>query len=237
MPFNITIDGREVEANAGETLLDVCRRNDIFIPTLCHYDELEPYGACRLCIVEWDRGDWSKMVTSCNFPVKEGQIFKTTSEKATRQRKMLMELTLARSSKTPEIIELAKKLGVKKTRFEKRDEGCILCGNCIRACEEVVGVSAISFSDRGPLREVSSPFSEEAMDCIGCGSCAYVCPTNYIKVEETENARKFPQWKVEFDYAHCKKCGVKIAPQKQLDYIRKKAALPEDWFDVCQSCR
>jgi NADH dehydrogenase/NADH:ubiquinone oxidoreductase subunit G len=235
----ITIDGKKIKAVEGEYLLDICKREWIFIPTLCDNSELKPYGACRLCIVEWDRGTWSKIVTSCNFPVKDGQVFKTNSEKVNKERKMIMEFTLARASKTPEIIELAKKLGVESdsVRFPKKEEGCILCGMCIRACSEVVGANAISFSGRGPIRKISSPFFEEAGDCIGCGSCAYVCPTNFIKIEEDAKIRKFPLWKVEFEMAFCKKCGQKIAPKKQLEFISKRANLPKDWFDLCQNCR
>ncbi|MFH1874835.1 MAG: 2Fe-2S iron-sulfur cluster-binding protein [Pseudomonadota bacterium] len=235
--IEITIDGKQVKAKAGERLLDVLRREGIFIPTLCDHEDLQPYGVCRLCIVEWDRGDWAKVITSCNFPVKDGQIFRTKTEKIIRQRKMVMELTLARASKTPEVIELAKKMGVTSTRFPTKDEGCILCGNCIRACSEIVEVDAICFAARGPDRKVSSPFFQEAIDCIGCGSCAYVCPTNYIKVEEDDKVRKFPLWNVEFEMAHCKKCGQKIAPKKQLEYLRQKANLAEDWFDLCNNCR
>ena len=237
--IKITIDGNEVEATKGENLIDVCRRIGIDIPSLCDHDDLTPYGSCRLCMVEWDRGDWSKMITSCNFPIKEGQVFKTNSEKVIRQRKMIMEWTLARASKTPEILDLAKRIGVDvdKVRFSKKDEGCILCGMCIRACEEVVGASAISFSNRGPERKVSSPFGEEAHDCIGCGSCAYVCPTNYIEMKEDDNTREFPLWNVKFEFAKCKKCGRKIAPKKQIEFILKKVKLPEGWFDYCQDCR
>ena len=235
--ITITIDDKKIEANQGDILLDICRKQSIDIPTMCEHSDLKPYGVCRLCIVEWDRGDWSKIVTSCNFPVKDGQIFKTATDKIKRMRKMIVELMLARSSRTPEIIELAKKLGVNKTRFPKKIDGCILCGNCVRACSEIVEVNAISFAGRGPTRKVASPFFEEATDCIGCGFCAYVCPTNYILVEEDDKTRKFPLWKIEFELAHCKKCGQTIAPKKQLDFLRKKANLPADWFDVCINCR
>lgn len=235
--ISITIDGKKVETEAGENLLGICRREFISIPTMCDHHDLKPYGVCRLCIVEWDRGDWSKIVTSCNFPVKDGQIFKTSSDKILRQRRMIMELTLAHSSATPEVIAMAKKIGVDKVRFPKKDEGCILCGMCIRACSEIVEANAISFAGRGPTREISSPFFDEAGDCIGCGSCAYICPTKYIKMEEDENYRTFTQWKVKFEMARCKKCGQKIAPKKQLEFIHKKANLPPDWFDVCINCR
>jgi bidirectional [NiFe] hydrogenase diaphorase subunit len=235
--ITVTIDGERVEAEAGERLLDVCRRNGIFIPTLCDHDDLVPYGACRLCIVEWDRGGWSKIVTSCNFPVKDGQAFRTKSEKVVRERRMIMEFTLARSSKTPEIIELARMLGVESSRFPAGDEGCILCGMCIRACSEVVGTSAIGFAERGCMRKVASPFYLEAADCIGCGSCAWVCPTKYIEVKEDENTRSFPLWNVQFEMAKCKKCGQKVGPKKQLEFLIKKANLPKDWYDYCQDCR
>lgn len=233
----ITVDGERVEATKGEYLIGVLERMGKFVPTLCNADGLEPYGACRLCIVEQDRGGWSKMVTSCNFPVKDGQVFITDSDKVRRQRNMVMEFILARSSKTPEVIELARKMGMAESRFAKQDEGCILCGMCIRACEEVVGVSAISFRGRGANREVAAPFGEEAVDCIGCGTCAYVCPTRYIEMIEDENTRSIPLWGVTFEMARCKTCGTKIAPKKQLEYFVRKAKLPPDWFDYCNSCR
>ncbi len=236
--ITITIDGEKVEATAGEMLMDVCRRKGIFIPTLCDHKDLMPYGVCRICIVEWDRGDWSKMITSCNFPVKEGQVFRTNSEKVIRERKMIMEFTLARSSKTPEIIELAKILGVESSRFPTQDEGCILCGMCIRACSEVVEANAIGFAQRGSHRKISSPFYHEATDCIGCGSCSYICPTKYIEMKEDADTRTLPIWNVTFEMAKCKKCGQKIAPKKQIEFLKKRAKnLPEGWFDLCQNCR
>lgn len=234
----ITVDGQRVEATAGERLLDVCRRLRIFIPTLCDHEGVKPYGACRLCLVEWDRGDWSKMVTACNFPVQEGQAFRTNSERVERERRMIMEWTLARSSRTPEIVALAKRLGVESARFPERDEGCILCGLCIRACSEIVEADAISFSERGPVRKVASPFYGEANDCIGCGTCAAICPTRYIEVQETAESRTFPLWHVTFEFARCTRCGQKVAPKKQIEFLKKRAkGLPDDWFDLCQNCR
>lgn len=234
----ITIDGQQVEAQEGERLLDVCRRAGAFIPTLCDHDRLKPYGACRLCIVEWDRGSWSKMVTSCNFPVKAGQAFRTNSEKLLRERRMIMEWILARSSASPEIVALAKQLGIESPRFPKKDEGCILCGMCVRACGEIVEANAISFSERGPVRKVASPFYGEAGDCIGCGTCSFVCPTRYIRVEEDETTRTLPLWHASFEMAHCTKCGQKTMPKKQVEFFRKRTkGIPEDWFDVCQNCR
>ena len=237
MKITITVDNKKVEVEENQALLPILQRMGYFIPTLCHHEELVPYGACRVCIVEQVRDGWSRMVTSCNFPVKDGQVFRVHSEKLLRERQMVMEFILARSSNVPEIISLAKQLGVEKSRFPTQEEGCILCGLCIRACDEVVGAKAISFAGRGPKREISSPFFDEAKDCIGCGSCAYICPTRYIEMKEDENYRYFPLWKVKFEMVRCKKCGQKIAPKKQLEFIRKKANLPDDWFDLCINCR
>ena len=235
--IKIMVDDAALVATEGEYLGDVLKRNNIFVPTMCDHEELEPYGVCRICIVEHDRGDWRKVVTSCNFPVKDGQKFYTKSEKIIRERKMVMELILARSSKTPEVVALAKRIGVDDTRFPKEDKGCTLCGACVRACEKVVGVSAIGFSNRGPDRKVSAPFECEAERCIGCGSCYYVCPVNFIKMEDKNHKRSLPLWKVELEFARCKTCGLDIAPKKQLDYFIKKWKLAPEMFDNCMNCR
>lgn len=233
----INIDGQEFSAKEGEFLLGVLRKNGFYIPTACFHDQMEPYGVCRLCVVEWQRDGWSKIVTSCNFPIKDGQKFLTSTDRIRRIRRALVELMLARSSKTPEIIELAKAVGVTDTPYPKEDNGCIMCGLCINACEQVVGASAIGFQERGPKREVCSPFMDEAHRCIGCGSCVYVCPTNFIKMEDKNHVRKLPLWHVEFKMKKCKVCGQDIAPEKQLEFIRNKVKLPENFFDTCLNCR
>jgi len=233
----INVDGQDVQAEEGSYLLPVLKKMGIFIPTLCTHEQIKPYGVCRLCIVEWVRDGWSKIVTSCNFPVKAGQKFSTNSEKVKRERRMIMELILARSSNAPEIVGLAQRLGVTTTRFPKEQEGCVLCGLCIKACEEVVGVSAIGFKQRGTSRVIAPPFDDTAHRCIGCGSCVYVCPTGHVKMEEKNHTRKIPLWNVEFKMKQCKKCGQDIAPEKQLDYIVERAKLPKDFFDICLNCR
>jgi bidirectional [NiFe] hydrogenase diaphorase subunit len=236
--FNI--NGREFKAEEGQTILQVARENGIDIPTLCHHEAIEPYGACRLCIVEVSKGRRSRIVTSCLYPVEEGLDVKTNSPRVISNRKMLVELLLARCSKNKVIKELASQMGIEQSIIRPEyleDNDCIVCGLCVRTCEQVVGVSAISLVNRGITKEPASPFLEPARDCIGCGSCYYVCPTGAIKMEDRNGTRIIYNWKVEFKLKKCKVCGNYWAPEKQLEYIRKKWNLPDDFFDICPTCK
>ena len=238
--ITLNIDGRELKAEEGQTILQVARENGIDIPTLCHHEAIEPYGACRLCIVEVSKGKRTKIVTSCLYLVEEGLKVKTDSPRVINNRKMILELLLARCSKNKVIRELASQMGIEQPPFKSEyleDNDCIVCGLCVRACEQVVGVSAISLVNRGITKEPAAPFLEPAADCIGCGSCSYICPTGAIKMEDREDTRIIYNWKVEFKLKKCKVCGNYWAPEKQLEYIRKKWNLPEDFFDICPTCK
>jgi NADH dehydrogenase/NADH:ubiquinone oxidoreductase subunit G len=236
----LTIDGREFQAEEGRTILEVARDNGIEIPALCYNEGVEPYGACRLCLVEISKNRRTRLVTSCLYPIEEGLVVNTASERVVANRKMLMELLLARCSGVKVIEDLARKIGVEKPSFKpeylEKNE-CILCGLCVRACREVVGTSAISLANRGVNREVAAPFLETAPDCIGCGSCVFICPTKCIKMEDKGDIRTIHNWKVDFKLKKCKVCGNYFAPEKQLEYIRKKLDLPEDFFDTCPNCK
>ena len=236
----LTINGQKINAQSGQTILQTAKDNGIKIPTLCHNDAIEPYGACRLCIVEVTRGPRTRIVTSCLYPVEEGLVVQTDSDRVIRNRKMLLDLLLTRCSENAVIKELAAEYGVVKPSFtqeywEKND--CIVCGLCVRACEQIVGVSAISLVNRGITKEPAPPFLEKARSCIGCGSCFYVCPTHAIKMEDKNGVRQIYNWKVKFKLKSCSKCGIQWAPEAQLEYIRKKAGLPADFFDICPNCR
>lgn len=238
----INIDGRELKAEEGQTILEVARENGIYIPTLCHHENLAPYGACRLCSVEISKGGRSQIVASCLYPVEEGLEVKTNSPRVVSNRRMIMELLLARCSQNEVIRKLASEMGVEQPPFKSEyleDKDCILCGLCARACEEIVGRSAISLVNRGVNRELATPFLEPSADCIGCGSCAYICPTGAIKMEDKDGTRVVyaRKWKTEFKLKKCKVCGNYWAPEEQLEYIRKKLNLPADFFDVCPNCK
>ncbi|MCK5628028.1 Coenzyme F420 hydrogenase/dehydrogenase, beta subunit C-terminal domain [Candidatus Bathyarchaeota archaeon] len=182
---DLKIDGQEVKAKEGTTILQTAKRVGVEIPTLCHQKALSPFGACRLCSVEiTDKRGRKRIVTSCNYPVKEGLVVHTKSERVIKTRRLLLELLLARCPKVKKIQNLASKYGIEKPMFwiEDEEEDCILCGLCTRVCEELIGVYAINFAERGTKREVTTPYHELSDDCIGCGACAIVCPTGSRKI-------------------------------------------------------
>jgi NADH dehydrogenase/NADH:ubiquinone oxidoreductase subunit G len=239
-PVNLTINGNKYTAEKGSMVLKVARDHGIRIPTLCDHEAIEPFGACRLCIVEVTRGNRTRIVTSCLYPVEEGLVVQTDSPRIISNRKMLLDLLLARCSENKVIKELAAEYGLERPSFreeywEKHD--CIVCGLCVRACEQVVGVSAISLVNRGISKEPMPPFLEKAKACIGCGSCYYVCPTGAVKMEEKNGVRHIYNWKVAFKLKKCPKCGIEWAPEAQLEYIRKKWKLEPGFFDLCPNCR
>ena len=183
--ITLKIDGIEINAKEGTSIFDVSKTVDVKIPTLCHNSALETFGACRLCSVEiTDKRGRKKIVTSCNYPVSEGLVVDTKSEKVFRTRQLILELLLARCPNAKRIQDLAQEYGIEKPSFwvGNLEEDCILCGLCARVCEEKVGVSAINFANRGVEREVTAPYHTISDDCVGCGACAIVCPTDSKKV-------------------------------------------------------
>jgi bidirectional [NiFe] hydrogenase diaphorase subunit len=177
----LQIDGKEVRAREGMTLLEAARSAGISIPTLCHHEKLEPYGACRICTVEVEAQGRINLVASCLYPVEENLVVRTRSESVDEIRKMILELLLAHAPGAPVLQDLAREYGVSEVSFEKEPSFCILCGLCVRYCAEVKKKNAIAFADQGPKREINFIPSIAAKECWNCKECFPLCPTSYLQ--------------------------------------------------------
>lgn len=202
----MTIDGRKVEFTDEPNVLSVIRNADIDIPTLCYHSELSVYGACRLCTVEDERG---KTFASCSEPPRDGMVIYTNTPRLMKYRKMILELLLAAhcrdcttciKSGECQLQALAHRMGVTTVRFENTKEQypldfsspsivrdpnkCILCGDCVRMCDNVQSVNAIDFAYRGTKALVTPAFNKKIAetDCVNCGQCRGVCPTGAISI-------------------------------------------------------
>lgn len=199
----LQIDGREVKAKEGMTILEAARSAGISIPTLCHHESLEPYGACRICVVEIDAGGRKILAASCLYPVGKDLVVKTRSEQVDKTRKMILELLLAHAPDAPALKELAEEYGADRDRFEKESSFCVLCGLCVRYCTEVKKKNAIGFFDRGATREVNFIPEIASKECWNCKECFPLCPTSYLQAAyHLTEALAFP--------ARCSK----VEPQK-----------------------
>ncbi len=202
----MTIDGRCVPIEGEKNILAVIRKAGIDLPTFCYHSELSVYGACRMCVVEDDRG---RIFASCSEQPRAGMVIKTNSTKIRKYRKLIIELLLASHCRdctvctrngNCDLQNIAFKVGIHSVRFPNNREQvpidisspsivrdpnkCILCGDCVRTCDEIQAVGAIDFAHRGSKMEVTPAFGKEIAetDCVGCGQCVVACPTGAISV-------------------------------------------------------
>jgi bidirectional [NiFe] hydrogenase diaphorase subunit len=181
--ITLILNGVEVKAEEGWTLLETTKFYGLAIPTLCHNDGLSPFGGCRLCLVEVGVAPKSRLVSSCTYPAEEGLVVQTDTRRVVEARQMMIELMLSVAPYSKTIQDLASKFGVTKVRFKVRNEECILCGLCVRMCEEQMDGRAIGFQNRGHKKKISTPFDARSEVCRLCGGCMYICPVCQMRCQ------------------------------------------------------
>jgi heterodisulfide reductase subunit A len=182
-PVTIKLNGAQVEAELGQTILEAAKAKGIEIPTLCHHPALEAHGGCRMCMVEVAQGKRQRLVTSCNYEIREGLEVQTDSERVLKSRRMTLELLLSRCPEVESIRKLAAGYGISQPRFPLEKEDCILCGLCVRICRERMGVGVADFVGRGAEIRVDTPYHRGSEVCLACGACESVCPTHSIRLK------------------------------------------------------
>ena len=229
--ISLTIDGRQVKGDEGDTILDVCEANGIYVPTLCHKDGLSDVGACRMCVVEIERE--RRVMPACTYPARSGLVVKTHTERLERYRRLILELILSEHEHNCLVCErngncelqnLVYQYGIDKISLpinklvEPVDDSsevilrdpnkCILCGRCVRACAEIAGQEILSFADRGSktiiVADLNWPLAHSG--CVSCGACIQACPTGAL----TEKLARFQgrSWEFRKVQTTCPYCGV-----------------------------
>jgi NADH dehydrogenase/NADH:ubiquinone oxidoreductase subunit G len=177
----LQIDGKEVTAQEGATILDVARSIGILIPTLCNHEKLEPHGGCRVCSVEVDSRGRTSVVAACLYPVEQGLVVRTRTDKLERIRQLLVEMMLAHAPDSEPLQELAREYGADKNCFAKDPSFCIHCGLCVRYCAEVKKANALGFIDRGARKEICFIPEIASKECWECKECFPLCPTSALQ--------------------------------------------------------
>ncbi len=228
--IHATIDGRDVTAPAGTTILEAARGIGINVPTLCHHETLKPTGACRLCVVEVNNS--GNLVTSCNTALAEGMVLSTESQIVVETRRLLLELLLSdhplvcmtcEQAGACELQDLCYRYGIEDSSYsgerrqfpiesdnpmiERDMSKCILCGKCVRVCHEVQVTDAIDFCERSFETQIAGPFDQplDISFCRFCGQCVDICPTGAIVNKDLKGVRSWQRTKVR---TTCPFCGV-----------------------------
>jgi len=237
----LTIDGEQVTAAAGASVLDAARAAGRDLPGLCHHAALPAIASCRLCLVEVQRPgrDRVQLTTACDYPASAGLVVVTDSARIRRHRAMNLQLLLRRAPDAPVLRELAARLDLTEPLFAPLTDAplpdCILCELCVRVCS-ALGYNALAAIGRGNTKHVGPAFGQkEALDCVGCGSCREACPTECIPMMDTATTRTI--WGRTFDLVACERCGRPITTEAHAAVMAAGTEPPVEGSDLCAVCK
>ncbi|MBT7591768.1 MAG: 2Fe-2S iron-sulfur cluster binding domain-containing protein, partial [Candidatus Scalindua sp.] len=264
--IKLTINDKTYETEQGKTVLEVARANDIWIPTLCHDNRLEPYGGCRICLVEIKGA--RQLMPSCISKVNEGMVVKTETEDIRKTRKGVLEYILSdhpldcmtcEATGCCELQDVAYATGIKGDRFRSKEKRggvipdkndliyretpkCIRCGRCVRICDEVTQEHAIEFGGRGFQMWVATPFGETLLDgpCVLCGQCVSTCPVGAIREKQpTGKGRSYQTQKVRSTCGYCSiGCQIDIhANHREINKITSEVGSTPNNGNLCMKGR
>jgi bidirectional [NiFe] hydrogenase diaphorase subunit len=237
----LIIDDVKVIAAEGASVLEAARRAGVDIPALCHHEAVPAIASCRLCLMEVRRPgrDWVQLTTSCDYPVSAGLVVVTDSPRIRKHRRMNLRLLLRRAPDARVLRHLASQLDVAEPLFAPVTDAlladCILCELCVRVCS-ALGYNALAAIGRGAHKSVGPPFGQtEALDCVGCGSCAEACPTDCIAMADTPATRTI--WGRTFELLACQRCGRPITTKAHAEAMAAGTDLPFESSGLCDGCK
>lgn len=230
--IEITVNGDKIQCEEGEPLLGILRSSGYDIPSLCDHEAVKPKGICGICKVEIateDKPDKKKYMPSCIFKSKTGQIIETENEGVISQRAEAVKKLLALAPGDIELVAFAVDVGVNVDEIEpvEGSEDCVKCGLCVRVCTEVIGCDWDWKPAKGYPRESAPPDK-----CIGCLACVYVCPTDCIGYEKSDDETIV--WGKSFEMHKCKVCGAATHTVAQKGWLVARNDLREDYYDLCE---
>lgn len=248
MKVKIKINDTEYYVNEGDNILSFCKTIGIDIPALCYSEALKPYGACRLCIVDVVNGNVRPGITpSCTLTASEGIEIITDTEEIQDHRKILFQFYLAQAPQSETIKKLAARYDVNETPFTKKikkndnlGNQCVLCGLCVRVCNDIIEKGVINYIGRGYYVNINTAYALPSDICLGCKACAEVCPTGAIDFEDIEDTRYGHSWsETKISLKQCSVCGEYYSPKPFDDRTlgEMNPEIGEELRHLCPVCR